>query len=246
MRTLIAALLVALALIPAAHAADVKLDTEDQKTLYALGLALSRNLSTFNLTPDELAAVEAGMRDGLFAKEKKVDLDKYGQKIQELAQTRSKASAEKEKEASKPFLDKMAAEKGAKKLPSGVIYIEEKAGTGDAPKTTDKVKVHYTGKLTDGTVFDSSVERGQPATFPLNQVIKCWTEGVGQMKPGGKAKLVCPSDVAYGDRGAPPKIKPGSTLTFDVELLEIVKDAPPAAGAPTGPAAKPKEEPKKN
>jgi FKBP-type peptidyl-prolyl cis-trans isomerase FkpA len=246
MRTLIAALLVALALIPAAHAADVKLDTEDQKTLYALGLALSRNLSTFNLTPDELAAVEAGMRDGLFAKEKKVDLDKYGQKIQELAQTRAKASAEKEKEASKPFLDKMAAEKGAKKLPSGVIYIEEKAGTGDAPKTTDKVKVHYTGKLTDGTVFDSSVERGQPATFPLNQVIKCWTEGVGQMKPGGKAKLVCPSDVAYGDRGAPPKIKPGSTLTFDVELLEIVKDAPPAAGAPTGPAAKPKEEPKKN
>ncbi|MGO8056414.1 FKBP-type peptidyl-prolyl cis-trans isomerase, partial [Rhizobium leguminosarum] len=78
--------------------------------------------------------------------------------------------------------------------------IEEKAGTGESPKPSDKVKVHYTGKLTDGTVFDSSVERGQPATFPLNQVVKCWTEGVGQMKPGGKAKLVCPSDTAYGDR----------------------------------------------
>jgi FKBP-type peptidyl-prolyl cis-trans isomerase len=94
------------------------------------------------------------------------------------------------------------------------------------------VKVHYTGKLTDGTVFDSSVERGQPATFPLNQVIKCWTEGVAMMKVGGKAKLVCPSDIAYGDRGAPPKIKPGSTLVFDVELLEIMKDQPAAPAAP--------------
>ena len=229
MRTLVAALIVAFTVAPAVRAADVKLDTEEQKTLYALGLALSRNLANFNLTPEELTTVEAGMTDGLFAKEKKVELDKYGAKIQELAQARAKVSAEKEKEAGKPYLEKMAQEKGAKKLPSGMIYIEEQAGTGDSPKPTDKVKVHYTGKLTDGTVFDSSVERGQPATFPLNQVIKCWTEGVGQMKPGGKAKLVCPADLAYGDRGAPPKIKPGSTLTFDVELLEIVKDAPPAA-----------------
>ncbi len=247
MRTLAAALLVVLALVPAVPAADVKLDTEDQKTLYALGLALSRNLASFNLTPDELATVEAGLSDGLFTKEKKVDLEKYSQKIQELAQSRAKVSADKEKEASKPFLEKMAQEKGAKKLPSGVIYIEEKAGTGDAPKPTDKVKVHYTGKLTDGTTFDSSVERGQPATFPLNQVIKCWTEGVGQMKPGGKATLVCPADQAYGDRGAPPRIKPGSTLTFDVELLEIVKETSPATppgAAPGSAAPKPKDEPK--
>ena len=244
MRTLAAALLVAFTLAPAVRAADVKLETEDQKTLYALGLALSRNLGTFNLTAEELATVEAGLADGLFAKEKKVDLDKYGAKIQELAQARAKVSADKEKEAAKPFLEKMAKEKGAKTLPSGVIFIEEKAGTGDAPKATDKVKVHYTGKLIDGTVFDSSVERGQPATFPLNQVIKCWTEGVQQMKPGGKAKLVCPADVAYGERGAPPKIKPGATLTFDVELLEIVKDTPPATPPPAATAPK-AEEPKK-
>ena len=233
MRTVAAALLVALALAPAARAADVKIETEDQKTLYALGLALSRNLAAFNLTPAELESIEAGMSDGLFAKEKpKVELDKYMPKIQEMQQARAKAAAETEKKAAQPFLDKMAAEKGAKKTPSGAIYIEEKAGTGETAKPTDKVKVHYTGKLTDGTVFDSSVERGQPATFPLNQVIKCWTEGVSMMKPGGKAKLVCPSDIAYGDRGAPPKIKPGSTLVFDVELLEIVKDQPPAAAAP--------------
>src|SRR5262249_4026126 len=180
-------------------------------------------------------------------KEKKVDIEKYGQKIQEMAQARAKVAAEKEKEAAKPFLEKMAQEKGAKKLDSGVIYIEEKAGTGDLAKPTDKGKGHYTGKLIAGTVCDSAVERVQPATFPLNQVIKCWTEGVAQMKPGGKAKLIWPADVAYGDRGAPPKIKPGSTLQFDVELLEIVKEQPPA-GAPPRSAPKPdakKEEPKK-
>jgi FKBP-type peptidyl-prolyl cis-trans isomerase FkpA/FKBP-type peptidyl-prolyl cis-trans isomerase FklB len=86
------------------------------------------------------------------------------------------------------------------------------------------VKVHYHGTLIDGTVFDSSVQRGQPATFPLNGVIPCWTEGVQRMKVGEKSRLVCPSQIAYGDRGAPPKIKPGATLVFEVELLEIVKE----------------------
>src|SRR5262249_33978828 len=159
MRTVVAALLVALALAPAARAADVKLETEDQKTLYALGLALSRNLANFAPTPSELQTVEQGMNDGLFSKEKKVEVDKYLPKIQELQQARAKAAADTEKKASQPYLDKMAAEKGAKKTASGMIYIEDKPGAGDMPKPTDKVKVHYTGKLTDGTVFDSSVER---------------------------------------------------------------------------------------
>ena len=83
--------------------------------------------------------------------------------------------------------------------------------------------MHYHGTLMDGTVFDSSVKRGEPATFPLSGVIKCWTEGVQMMKVGGKAKFTCPASTAYGDRGAPPSIKPGSTLVFEVELLEIVK-----------------------
>ena len=91
------------------------------------------------------------------------------------------------------------------------------------PTAADTVKVHYHGTLIDGSVFDSSVDRGTPATFPLNGVIKCWTEGLQKIKVGGKARLVCPADVAYGDRGSPPKIKPGSTLVFEVELLEIVK-----------------------
>jgi len=220
----LAALLLAAA--PSARAADPKVETDEQKTLYALGLALSRNLSQFNLTPAELHLVELGLADGLFAKEKKVDLNQWGPKIQELAQARAKAEAEKEKTASKAFLEKAAAEKNAKKTASGLIYQEVSPGTGEQPKPTDKVKVHYHGTLTDGTVFDSSRERGQPATFPLNGVIKCWTEGVGMMKVGGKAKLICPSDIAYGDRGAPPKIKPGATLVFEVELLEVEKEKP--------------------
>ena len=133
------------------------------------------------------------------------------------------AAAATEKKAAQAFLDKAAAEKGAKKTESGLIYTEIKPGTGEQPKATDKVKVHYTGTLTDGTVFDSSVQRGQPAEFPLNGVIKCWTEGVQLMKVGGKSKLVCPSDIAYGDRGSPPKIKGGAALVFEVELLEIEK-----------------------
>ena len=118
---------------------------------------------------------------------------------------------------------KAAGDKDTKKLPSGVLVTTLKAGTGASPAATDKVKVHYHGATTDGAVFDSSVQRGEPATFPLNQVIKCWTEGVQQMKVGGKSQLVCPADVAYGDRGAPPRIKPGATLVFEVELLGIEK-----------------------
>ncbi len=217
----LAALLLAAA--PSARAADPTLETDEQKTLYALGLALSRNLAQFDLTPAELELVELGLADGLFAKQKKVELDQWGPRIQELAQARARAAAEKEQAASAPFLEKAAQEPGAKKTASGLVYREIAPGTGEPPKPTDKVKVHYHGTLTDGTVFDSSKERGQPATFPLNGVIKCWTEGVAMMKAGGKSKLICPSDIAYGDRGSPPKIKPGATLVFEVELLEVEK-----------------------
>jgi len=227
--------IVLLALTPSVRAAEPALKTEDDKTLYAIGLAISRNLAQFNLTPAELDVVKEGLSDGALNKEKKVDLETYGPKIQQMQQARAAAAAETEKKASQAFLDKAAKEKGATKTASGLIYSEIKPGTGEQPKATDKVKVHYQGTLIDGTVFDSSVQRGQPVTFPLNGVIKCWTEGVQMMKVGGKSKLICPSDIAYGDRGSPPKIKPGSTLVFEVELLEIEKpDAPkpPAAAAP--------------
>jgi FKBP-type peptidyl-prolyl cis-trans isomerase FkpA/FKBP-type peptidyl-prolyl cis-trans isomerase FklB len=220
----IAACLIALAALGAAGVATgQEPKTEEQKTLYALGLAISQGLASFNLTEAELETVKSGLTDGALHRPRKVELQQYAGKVQELQASRQAAAASVEKKLSQAFLDKAAAEKGATKTPSGVIVTAIKPGTGASPAATDKVKVHYTGTLTDGTVFDSSVQRGQPATFPLNGVIKCWTEGVATMKVGGKSKLVCPSDVAYGDRGAPPRIKPGATLVFEVELLEIVK-----------------------
>lgn len=116
-----------------------------------------------------------------------------------------------------------AAEPKEAKTSSGIIIATIKEGTGVSPKNSDTVKVHYRGVLVDGKEFDSSYNRGQPATFPLSRVIPCWTEGVQTMKVGGKAKLVCPPNLAYGSRGVPGTIPPDSTLIFEVELLEIAK-----------------------
>jgi len=119
------------------------------------------------------------------------------------------------------YLDKAAAEPGATKTASGLVYRELRAGTGASPKASDTVKVNYRGTLVDGTEFDSSYKRNEPISFPLSGVIPCWTEGVQKMKVGGKSQLVCPSSIAYGDRGSPPVIPGGATLIFEVELLGI-------------------------
>ena len=195
--------------------------TDEQKTLYALGVAISQSLGSFNLSEAELEMVKSGLTDGVLKRTPKVNMQETMPKVQQLQQTRLAAASEVEKKAGAEFLAKAAAEKGAVKTDSGLVFSTIKPGTGASPKVTDTVKVHYHGTLTDGTVFDSSVERKQPATFLLNQVIPCWTEGVQKMKVGEKARLVCPSQIAYGDRGAPPKIKPGATLVFEVELLGI-------------------------
>lgn len=119
-------------------------------------------------------------------------------------------------------IDRAAAEKGAVKTASGLVYQTMQEGSGAQPKETDTVRVHYRGTFPDGKEFDSSFKRGQPAEFPLNRVIKCWTEGVQRMKVGGKAKLTCPAAIAYGERGAGGGlIPPNATLHFEVELLGI-------------------------
>jgi FKBP-type peptidyl-prolyl cis-trans isomerase FkpA len=208
--------------------------TEDQKTLYALGLSIGRSISVFDMSQEELAYVKAGMEAQVKGEKPAVELETYGPKLQELARTRSTRKAEAEKEKSKKFLEDAAKESGASKTDSGLVYKELTAGTGPSPKESDIVKVHYKGTLTDGTEFDSSYKRGEPTQFPLQGVIKCWTEGVQKMKVGGKAKLTCPSDIAYGDRGAPPNIPGGAALVFEVELLEIVKqpEMPQGMGMP--------------
>jgi FKBP-type peptidyl-prolyl cis-trans isomerase FkpA/FKBP-type peptidyl-prolyl cis-trans isomerase FklB len=197
--------------------------TDEQKTFYALGLMMSQSLSPFMLSEPELDMVKAGLTDGVLKRPAKVDPKSIMPKVQQLAQARGAIAAEQEKKAGQAFLAKAAAEKGATKTDSGLVMTLLKPGKGASPKKTDKVKVHYHGTLIDGTVFDSSVQRGEPATFGLDQVIPCWTEGVQRMKVGGKSRLVCPAQLAYGDRGAPPQIKPGAALIFEVELLDIVK-----------------------
>jgi FKBP-type peptidyl-prolyl cis-trans isomerase FkpA/FKBP-type peptidyl-prolyl cis-trans isomerase FklB len=206
-----------------AQSEAIDLKTEDSKTLYALGLALSQNIGVFNLTEQELTLVKAGLEDGVLNRKQQVSLEQVGPKISDLARTRAQAGAAIEKEKGKAFIEKAAGVAGAKKTASGLVITEIKAGTGASPLPTDTVSVHYHGTLIDGTVFDSSVQRGQPAEFPLNGVIPCWTEGVQLIKVGGKSKLLCPSDIAYGERGSPPKIKPGVALVFEVELLAIKK-----------------------
>jgi FKBP-type peptidyl-prolyl cis-trans isomerase FkpA len=224
MRTVVtSSMLAVLIAVSCAAAAGPEPTTEDQKTLYALGVAAGQGLTVFNLTEAELEMVKAGMTDVVLHKPLKAEVQPYAGKIQELQRARLAVIADAEKKAGQAFLDKAASAPGATKAPAGFVITTLKPGAGESPKASDKVKVHYQGTLTDGTVFDSSYQRGEPVTFPLNGVIRCWTEGVQMMKVGGKSRLVCPADLAYGERGAPPRIKPGATLVFEVELLEIVK-----------------------
>jgi FKBP-type peptidyl-prolyl cis-trans isomerase len=196
---------------------------DTDKALYAVGLSVAKSLEVFNLQPGELDKVVSGMRDGAANKAKFPLDEKAQQSVQELARARLAVTAEKEKTKGASYLDKMSKEKGAVKTESGAIVIPVKDGTGATPAATDKVKVHYTGTLVDGKEFDSSRKRGEPAEFPLNGVIKCWTEALQKMKVGGRAKVVCPSAIAYGEQGRPPVIPGNAVLTFDVELLDIVK-----------------------
>ncbi len=200
------------------------LNTDDEKTIYSLGLYMYQSLATFELSPAEVELVKRGFADAAAGKPA-ADLNTWGPKFKTLAQTRGARAAEREKAAGAAYLDKAAAEPGAVKTASGLIYREVKAGAGASPLPTDTVKVNYKGTLVNGTEFDSSYRRNEPAQFALNGVIKCWTEGVQKMKVGGKAVLTCPADIAYGDHGHPPAIPGGATLIFEIELLEIVAAA---------------------
>jgi FKBP-type peptidyl-prolyl cis-trans isomerase FkpA len=211
--------------------AATELKTEDEKTMYALGLLMGRDVARLHLSAPELEAVKKGLDDSASGRTAAVDLQVYGPKVQKLAQERmaagAKADQEKmaadaqaEKARSLGYEEAAAKEPGAVKTASGLIFRSLEPGKGPSPSASDQVSVHYEGKLIDGTVFDSSLKRGQPAEFPLNGVIPCWTEGLQKMKVGGKARLVCPAEIAYKDRSM-GHIPAGATLTFEVQLLGI-------------------------
>jgi FKBP-type peptidyl-prolyl cis-trans isomerase FkpA len=197
--------------------------SEEEKTIYALGAMVGqRFVGPMRCSDKELEHFIRGVRATARGGQPEFPIESYPAKFDQLARSRASAGAADTKAQSQGFRDAAAAEAGAVKLASGVVYKTISAGTGASPKATDVVRVHYHGTLPDGKVFDSSVQRGQPAEFPLNGVIACWTEGVQRMRVGEKARLVCPAETAYGDGGTPDgAIPPGATIVFEVELLEI-------------------------
>lgn len=219
MHRLIAAILIALLAAPA-FAADMP-KTDEERTLYAIGMILFRQLSVFNLTPAELEMVKQGLMDAGSGKNSAVEVSAYNDKVKEFYLARRQAEGKKLADINKGFIDKAAAEKGAVKTGSGLVYLSLKDGSGAGPSPTATVKVNYRGMFPDGREFATSYKRGEPVELKMDGVIKCWNEGLQKMMPGGKAKLVCPPDLAYGVAGAGDFILPNATLVFEVELLEV-------------------------
>lgn len=201
---------------------SAKLESDQQKASYAIGRQIGENMKSQSVTVD-ITSLSAGLEDALGGKESRLKPDEMQAamaKFQESVMKKRQDETEKSRKAGQEFLEKNKAKSGVKVTSSGLQYEVVKEGTGKMPKDTDTVKVHYTGTLIDGTKFDSSVDRGEPAEFPVGGVIPGWTEALKLMKVGSKWKLAIPSELAYGAQGR-PGIPPDSVLLFDVELLEI-------------------------
>jgi FKBP-type peptidyl-prolyl cis-trans isomerase FkpA len=211
----------------ALHASEPRSDTPlpdaDARTLYTLGQLISRTLESFALSPDELKYVGMGLEDGVLQREPKVDLAAEAPRLHELQSARRAATAAAEKDRALEHVANVSANPESIRHANGLIVEPLKSGAGDMPSSTDHVSVHYVGRLVDGTVFDSSLARGEPATFPVKGVIACWNQALPTLRVGTRARLTCPPELAYGDRGLPPAIRPGATLIFELELLGIIR-----------------------
>lgn len=193
------------------------------KLSYAWGLAMGRQLQGMGMKELNVEDFKDGIKSVFDNVEPAITPEEAQKLIQDyLNDLQAKAEAAA-KEAGKAFLAENKKDEKVRETASGLQYVVEKEGEGAQPTATDEVTVHYTGRLLDGTVFDSSVNRGEPATFPLNRVIPGWTEGVQLMKEGAKYTFFIPSDLAYGPQGIPGAIPPHSTLIFDVELIKVIK-----------------------
>lgn len=221
---------------PGAGKAD-GLDTAQKKVSYAIGRNVGNNLAA-QLQDIDTAALLKGIHDALSEVESPLtdeQIQAAFTEYQKAMEAKAAQAAEQGQKASEEFLAANKKKQGVKTTQSGLQYQVIKEGTGAAPKENSIVKVHYHGTLPSGKVFDSSVDRKEPATFPLNRVIDGWTEGLQLMKVGGKYRFFIPPDLAYGERGSGPDIGPNQALVFDVELLDIVGEAP-ANPAPPGAA----------
>lgn len=194
------------------------------KLSYAWGLAMGKQLQAMGMKEVNYDSFKDGVKVAYDGGEEIMSPEEAQKIITEyLQEMEAKASAAAREAGEKFLAENKANNANVQVTASGLQYVVEKEGEGAQPTAEDEVTVHYTGKLTDGTVFDSSVNRGEPATFPLNRVIPGWTEGVQLMKEGAKYTFFIPSDLAYGPQGVPNAIPPHSTLIFDVELIKVVK-----------------------
>lgn len=193
------------------------------KLSYAWGLAMGRQLQGMGIKELNVADFKDGVRSVFDGSEPAIGVEEAQKLIQDYLNDLQAKAEETAKAAGKKFLEENKKNADVKETASGLQYVVEKEGTGAQPTAEDEVTVHYTGRLLDGTVFDSSVNRGEPATFPLNRVIPGWTEGVQLMKEGAKYTFFIPSDLAYGPQGIPGAIPAHSTLIFDVELIKVIK-----------------------
>lgn len=227
---------------------NANMDVKEEKTSYAIGLDIGKRMKEQNIEL-KIDAFVNGLEDGL-NKDAKPKLDEKGlnqalsdfrNELMEKRKNQMEVDKKKNEEEAKAFLEENKKKPNIKTTESGLQYEVLTEGSGDSPKATDRVKTHYKGTLINGTEFDSSYSRNEPATFPLQGVIKGWTEALQLMKPGAKWKIFLPPELGYGERGSPPKIGPQAALIFEIELLEIL--AEPKTEAPEAPAAKAQTKP---
>jgi len=203
--------------------------SKEDKLSYAIGVNFAKQFQSKNIAinPEMLfqaiKSIYSNLPVLMSDEEVMATLQNFEKEMQSKMQDEMKEGSKEKKEKGKAWLAENKKRPNVVELPSGLQYEIIKDGNGDSPLATSTVTTHYTGTLIDGTTFDSSVERGQPAQFPVNGVIRGWTEALQLMKPGSKWKLFIPSDLAYGDAGSPPKIRPGEALIFEVELISVDK-----------------------
>lgn len=219
----ITAMILLVAFVSGCNKKNPDIKTDEQKASYAIGQQIANEIKSQNVKID-VDVLSASIEDSLKGNKPRLtqqEMNEAMQKLQQSIMAKQQAAAQESKAKSDAFLAENKAKPNIKTTASGLQYEVLTEGKGKSPKETDVVKVHYKGTLVDGTQFDSSYDRGQPAEFPLNGVIRGWTEGLQLMKVGGKSRLFVPSELAYGPQGR-PGIPPNSTLIFEVELIDIV------------------------